>query len=576
MYQYDDYDQAIVQQRTDEFRQQVEKRIRGEISEDEFKPVRLMNGLYLQLHAYMLRVAIPYGVLSSAQLRTLSVVADRYDRGYGHFTTRQNIQFNWPKLVETPDILQELASTQLHAIQTSGNCIRNITTDPFAGIADDESVDPRPVCELLRQWSTLHPEFAYLPRKFKFAITGSANDRAAIKVHDIGIQLKRSISGKVLVDLWLGGGQGRTPKVAHLFKSDLTVRSLLPYLEAVMRVYNQYGRRDNKYKSRIKILLAETGLEALQSMVEEELAFVDLEQFTCVEDELIRIEGRFQKPDYYSESTASSLVDSAAFPESDIKPEERREYQKWRRNVTRGHRVNGYRIVLVSLKPHGEVPGNVSSEQMRKLADLSERYSHGELRVTHRQNLVLPHVHERFLYSVWKSLQNVELATANIDMPSDIIACPGMDYCALATARSIPIAQTVSNRMIQTEKRRSQDIGQLSVNISGCINACAHHHVADIGILGLDRAGVENYQITLGGRNDANARVGQRMGKGVSADEVPEVVERLVNLYLDRKHGQESFSDTFDRIGKTVFSAAIHDHAGHDEPTQSGDANASA
>lgn len=542
MYQYDELDQSLIEQRSAEFRSQVERRLAGKISEAEFKPLRLMNGLYLQLHAYMLRVAIPYGVLSSVQMTALANIADKYDRGYGHFTTRQNIQFNWPRLIETPDLLDELACVQMHAIQTSGNCIRNITTDPFAGVAADEEVDPRPLCELLRQWSTLHPEFAYLPRKFKFAITGSAVDRAAIKVHDIGLRLRKE-NEITVADVWVGGGQGRTPKIAQLFKEGLTVAELLPYLEATMRVYNRYGRRDNKYKARIKILLAETGLEALQKQVDDELQLVDLKPFEHVDAELARITANLIKPEYQPVATVDESRTSDAF-------------EQWKHQNIRSHKQAGYAIATISLKPAGGIPGDATSAQMRAVADIAARYSHSELRVTHRQNLVLPHVAEDELYNVWQALSDVGLAEGNIDLPSDIIACPGLDYCALATARSIPIAQTVSKRIRDTEKKT--DLGGISVNISGCINACAHHHVANIGVLGLNKGGVENYQLTLGGRNDQNASIGERLGPGVSGEEVPLAIEKIINFYADVREAGESLSDTYDRVGKESFKAAAY------------------
>ena len=547
MYQYDQFDQKIVEQRSAEFRAQVERRLAGKISEAEFKPLRLMNGLYLQLHAYMLRVAIPYGVMSSGQMTALADIADKYDRGYGHFTTRQNIQYNWPKLIETPDILDDLARVQMHAIQTSGNCIRNITTDPFAGVAADEEVDPRPLCELLRQWSTLHPEFAYLPRKFKFAITGSAVDRAAIKVHDIGLRLRKAADGSTLVDLWVGGGQGRTPKVAQLFKEGLSVAELLPYLEAVMRVYNRHGRRDNKYKARIKILLAETGLEALQAQVEQERKLIDTEPFAQVDAELERITGNIIKPDY----NAALKTGAAPADNSDNAA-----FAAWKRQNVVAHKQEGFAIAVISLKPAGGIPGDATSEQMRAVAGLAEQYSHSELRVTHRQNLVLPHVLESDLYNVWQALAEVGLAEGNIDLPSDIIACPGLDYCALATARSIPIAQAVSKKIRSTEIKT--DLSGVSVNISGCINACAHHHVASIGVLGLNKAGVENYQLTLGGRNDQNASVGERLGPGVSGDDVPQAIEKIITVYTNVREAGESLSDTYDRVGREPFKDAVY------------------
>lgn len=547
MYRYDELDQSLVEQRSAEFRSQVERRLAGKISEAEFKPLRLMNGLYLQLHAYMLRVAIPYGVLSSKQMTKLADIADKYDKGYGHFTTRQNIQYNWPKLIETPDILDELASVQMHAIQTSGNCIRNVTTDPFAGVAADEEVDPRPLCELLRQWSTLHPEFAYLPRKFKFAVTGSAVDRAAIKVHDIGLRLKSGPNNTVLTDIWVGGGQGRTPKIAQLFKPGLPVQDLLPYLEAIMRVYNRYGRRDNKYKARIKILLAETGLETLQQQVETEYESIDRTAFEFIESEYARIVGSLIQPEYLATpETSTSEASTQSSPD----------FEAWCQQNVKPHKQPGYAIAVVSLKPAGGIPGDATSDQMRAIADIAKQYSCSELRVTHRQNLILPNVLESDLFKVWESLVKIDLAEANIDLPSDIIACPGLDYCALATARSIPIAQSVSKKIRATEKKT--DLKGVSVNISGCINACAHHHVANIGVLGLNKGGVENYQLTLGGRNDQNASIGQRIGPGVSADDVPQAIERIVNFYVDVRKSDESLSDTFDRVGKEPFKEAVY------------------
>ena len=548
MYQYDHLDQAMVDQRSAEFRSQVERRLAGKISEAEFKPLRLMNGLYLQLHAYMLRVAIPYGVLSSTQMVKLADIADKYDRGYGHFTTRQNIQYNWPKLTETPDILDELAEVQMHAIQTSGNCIRNITTDPFAGVAADEEIDPRPLCELLRQWSTLHPEFAYLPRKFKFAITGSAVDRAAIKLHDIGLRIKRGADGAPLTDIWVGGGQGRTPKIAQLFKPSLPLDELLPYLEAIMRVYNLHGRRDNKYKARIKILLAETGLEKLQKQVEEEYLLIDKSAFCFVTSEYQRIQNNITEPDY------ASVLRTAS--EANAEEAASAEFKHFTKTNVKPHKQSGFSIVVISLKPAGGIPGDATSDQMRKLADLAKQYSSGEIRVTHRQNIVLPHVRNADLYKVWQALTSVELGENNIDMPSDIIACPGLDYCALATARSIPIAQSVSAKIRDTEKRT--DLSGVSVNISGCINACAHHHIASIGVLGLNKAGVENYQLTLGGRNDERASIGERIGPGLSGEEVPEAIERIVNFYADVRSAKESLSDTFDRLGKEPFKEVVY------------------
>lgn len=561
MYQYDEFDQTLVDQRCAEFRDQVTRRLNGELSEDEFKPLRLMNGLYLQLHAYMLRVAIPYGVLSATQMDKLADIADQYDKGYGHFTTRQNIQFNWPQLVETPDILEALASVQMHAIQTSGNCIRNITTDPFAGVAADEEVDPRPVAEWLRQWSTLHPEFRYLPRKFKFAITGSANDRAAIKLHDIGLRMKRDSSGETVADVWLGGGQGRTPKIAQLFKSAVPLTELMPYLEAIMRVYNLYGRRDNKYKARIKILLAETGLETLQQQVEEAYNAMDKHAFQSAVEDYERVSKRFIAPQL-SDKDAVDPSDRVEWAERlrllqqgfEVPANDRSAWTHWLERCVKEHQHSGYASVVISLKTPGDIPGDVTSQQMRQLASLARDYAHNEIRVTHRQNLVLPNVHIRDLYEVWRSLHHVGVAASNVDLPSDIIACPGLDYCALATARSIPIAQEIA----LTIQHKERDANGVSVNISGCINACAHHHVANIGILGLDRGGVENYQITLGGQSDEDARIGERMGPGITAENVAATVERIVHFYTRERKPQESFNQTYQRLGKEPYKAIIY------------------
>lgn len=549
MYQYDDFDQALVERRSQQFRAQVARRVAGTLSEEEFKPLRLMNGLYLQLHAYMLRVAVPYGVLSSNQLDQLAFIADKYDRGYGHFTTRQNIQFNWPQLVDTPDILDALAEVQMHAIQTSGNCIRNITTDPFAGVAADEAVDPRPLCELLRQWSTNMPEFSFLPRKFKFALTGALKDRAAIKLHDIGMQLKRGLDGEVLADIWVGGGQGRTPRIAQLLKENVQVEDLLPYLDAIMRVYNLYGNRDNKYKARIKILVASLGLDVFAEKVEREFAGTDRTRFAGIADELHRIETRMTKPDYQRPATESQGAFAAEIENDPA-------FAQWVQSNVFAHQQAGYKIAVVSLKPEGGIPGDASSDQMRLVAKLARELSEGEIRVTHRQNLVLPHVPVERLYVLWTELLATGLAESNINQPSDIIACPGLDYCALAKARSIPVAQELSSQLRQTERRENLD--GLSINISGCINACGHHHVASIGVLGLEKNGVETYQITLGGRNDMNASVGKVLGPGFSAAEVPETMNQLVDTWVQHRQSKESFSDTFDRVGKSVFAEAVY------------------
>ena len=544
MYQYDQFDQAFVEARSAEFRGQVARRLSGELSEDEFKPLRLQNGVYLQLHAYMLRIAIPYGELSSRQLRMLGHIAETYDKGYGHFTTRQNIQFNWPKLVDIPDILDKLASVQMHAIQTSGNCIRNVTSDPFAGVAADEWVDPRPAAELLRQWSSLHPEFAYLPRKFKFAVLGAAEDRAAMKFHDIGLWVKTDDTGAPIFDLWVGGGQGRTPRVARLFKQDVALIDLIPLLDAMLRVYNLHGRRDNKYKARIKILVDEMGLDAYRSEVEAEFAAIDKAPFASAVQEYHRIAQNIQQA-APSLKPQEALVDRTQW--SDL---------RWLDNNVSAHKVPGYAVVSISLKPQGGVPGDATATDMARVADLADRYSLGFLRVTHRQNLVFPYVQVEDLPVLHADLQAMGLAAANIGNASDIIACPGLDYCALATARSIPIAQALSESLFPREAKG--ELQGISINISGCINACGHHHAANIGILGLNKAEKENYQITVGGRSDEGARVGNILGPGVNAEQVPIVIHRIIDKYLSEQRVGEDFSAVYDRIGKEGFKEAAY------------------
>ena len=544
MYQYDQFDQAFVEARSAEFRGQVARRLSGELSEDEFKPLRLQNGVYLQLHAYMLRIAIPYGELSSRQLRMLGHIAETYDKGYGHFTTRQNIQFNWPKLVDIPDILDKLASVQMHAIQTSGNCIRNVTSDPFAGVAADEWVDPRPAAELLRQWSSLHPEFAYLPRKFKFAVLGAAEDRAAMKFHDIGLWVKTDDTGAPIFDLWVGGGQGRTPRVARLFKQDVALIDLIPLLDAMLRVYNLHGRRDNKYKARIKILVDEMGLDAYRSEVEAEFAAIDKAPFASAVQEYHRIAQNIQQA-APSLKPQEALVDRTQW--SDL---------RWLDNNVSAHKVPGYAVVSISLKPQGGVPGDATATDMARVADLADRYSLGFLRVTHRQNLVFPYVQVEDLPVLHADLQAMGLAAANIGNASDIIACPGLDYCALATARSIPIAQALSESLFPREAKG--ELRGISINISGCINACGHHHAANIGILGLNKAEKENYQITVGGRSDEGARVGNILGPGVNAEQVPIVIHRIIDKYLSEQRVGEDFSAVYDRIGKEGFKEAAY------------------
>ncbi|MFZ1660354.1 MAG: nitrite/sulfite reductase [Paracoccaceae bacterium] len=547
MYRYSDFDEAFVRSRAAQFRAQVERRLTGALSEDEFRPLRLMNGLYLQLHAYMLRVAIPYGTLSSAQMRQLAYIAERWDKGYGHFTTRQNIQYNWPKLTDVPDMIDALADVQMHAIQTSGNTIRNVTADHFAGAAADEIEDPRPVAELIRQWSTDHPEFQFLPRKFKIAVTGSPNDRAVTKAHDIGLRMVRGGSGQVGFEVIVGGGLGRTPMIGHVIRPFLKKADLLPYLEAIVSVYNVMGRRDNKYKARIKITVFENGIEKFRDAVESRFEQVKRE-FSGVDQVLLtEIEHQFLPPAFRNTPNDAFEATRKADPV----------FRAWSDMNLTEHRAPGYAIVTVSLKKHGETPGDASASQMRMLADLADKYGHGELRISHEQNVVLPHVHKSDIPALHAALKTEGLATANIGLVSDIIACPGMDYCALATARSIPVAQELSThfKAIGLE----EEIGQLKIKISGCINACGHHHVGHIGILGLDRAGVENYQITLGGDHTEHAAIGDKVGPGFAYDQVVPAIERLLRAYIDlRADKSETFIDAFRRVGPAPFKAALY------------------
>ncbi len=544
MYKYSQFDENFVRTRVAEFRAQVERRLSGVLTEDEFKPLRLMNGLYLQLHAYMLRVAIPYGTLNSRQMHALADIADKWDKGYGHFTTRQNIQFNWPKLRDVPDMLDALADVEMHAIQTSGNTIRNVTADHFAGAAADEIEDPRPTAELLRQWSTDHPEFQYLPRKFKFAVTGSPNDRAVTKAHDIGLRMIRDAQGAPGYEVIVGGGLGRTPMIGKVLRAFLPKDDLLPYMEAILHVYNLIGRRDNKYKARIKITLHETGIEEFRARVDEAF-IVKKAQFPGVDQDLLdRITTSFAAPTYDTVPFTGHAVQGGAFA-------------SWLDTNITAHRNPDYAIVSISMKPIGGTPGDATSAQMRVMADLARVYGHDELRISHEQNVILPHVHRRHLPDLYAALKEAGLATANIGLISDIIACPGMDYCALATARSIPIAQEIARRFDALKLER--DIGDLKIKISGCINACGHHHVGHIGILGLDRAGVENYQITLGGDATENAAIGTRAGPGFAADELIPAIERIIDAYLTlRETPDERFIDAYNRLGADPFKAALY------------------
>ncbi len=544
MYAYDTFDQTLVEQRAAEFRDQINRRISGALSEDEFKPLRLQNGLYLQLHAYMFRIAIPYGVLNTRQLQMLGALADRYDRGYGHFTTRQNIQFNWTKLSDVADMMDALASVQMHAIQTSGNCIRNVTTDAYAGVAGDEWLDPRPTAELLRQWSSLHPEFAFLPRKFKIAVLGAAQDRAAMKFHDIGLWAKLDAAGQPVYDIWVGGGQGRTPRVARLFQEAVPLADLLPTLDAMLRVYNLAGRRDNKFKARIKILVDELGLEPYRAAVAQELACVDRAAFAPAVGEYRRIEAQF-------ETAQRPALQGQKLPQGSPG------FRAWLQQNGMAHKVQGYAAVAISLKTKGAIPGDASGAQMRAVAALAERFSASEIRVSHRQNLVLPWVKLNDLEELYHALLELDLAEANIGLASDIIACPGLDYCALATARSIPVAQALSTRLRERERRDGPLA--LSLNISGCINACGHHHAANIGILGLNRTEQETYQISLGGRADEGAKVGDILGPGFSQQQVPDVIETLIDTWQAlRLHADEDFATTYARVGKQPFKEAVY------------------
>jgi len=547
MYSYSEFDEAFVRERVSQFRAQVARRLSGALTEDEFKPLRLMNGLYLQLHAYMLRVAIPYGTLNPRQMRQLAMIAERWDKGYGHFTTRQNIQFNWPKLADVPDILDALADVEMHAIQTSGNTIRNVTADHFAGAAADEIADPRPVAELLRQWSTDHPEFQFLPRKFKIAITGSPNDRAVTRAHDIGLRMVER-DGAAGFEVIVGGGLGRTPMIGKVVRDFLPSADLLPYVEAIVSVWNLLGRRDNKYKARIKITVHEHGIDEIRRLVEERFAEIR-PGFTGADQALLAgLEAAFAAPPLPEVSPAAFEAARDADPL----------FRAWADTNVAAHRDPGYGIVTISLKAHGATPGDASAAQMRVMADLAEQYGHGEIRISHEQNVILPHVARADLPAVHAALREAGLGTANVGLASDIIACPGMDYCSLATARSIPVAQEIALRI--EELKIEHEVGPLKIKISGCINACGHHHVGHIGILGLDRAGVETYQITLGGDHTETAAIGERTGPGFAYDEIVPAIERIIRAYLSlRETPDEIFLDTYRRAGAAPFKAALYE-----------------
>jgi sulfite reductase (NADPH) hemoprotein beta-component len=554
MYQYDSYDQAIVDQRARQFKGQVDRRLDGEITELEFKPLRLQNGLYMQLHGYMLRVAIPYGLLSSTQLRKLAHIATVYDKGYGHFTTRQNLQYNWLKLTDMPTILAELASVQMHGIQTSGNCIRNTTSDPFAGVAPDELEDPRPYCELIRQWSTFHPEFAFLPRKFKIAVTGTpAHDRAAIRFHDIGVRIVQNAAGERGFEIWVGGGLGRTPFVAKVVRPFLPYAELLSYLEAILRVYNLYGRRDNKFKARIKILVSELGIEKFTAEVEKEWEQLKGEVLQVTQAEIDRIKAQFQPPKYKQ------------LPAIDLEGQKLkadRSYAKWLTNNVQRHKQPGYSIVVLSLKAKDTPPGDVSDSQMLKVADLADQYSLERLVVTHSQNLVLTDVETQQLPALYAKLVELDMATPNFERVTDAICCPGLDYCSLANARSIPVSLAIAERFADIDFQ--DDIGRCSIKISGCINACGHHHIGNIGILGIDKHGEEAYQLMLGGCESDSASIGKVLGPAFKQDEVVDAVDSILRKYLQIRTGQdETFLECFRRLGMQPFKDAAY--ASHQE-----------
>ncbi|MEW6391644.1 MAG: nitrite/sulfite reductase [Pseudomonadota bacterium] len=551
MYQYDLIDKEFLADRSAEFRGQVARRLSGELTEDQFKPLRLMNGLYLQLHAYMLRVAIPYGSLNPVQARRLAQIARDYDKGYGHFTTRQNIQFNWIKLKDAPEILDKLAEVDLHAIQTSGNCIRNTTSDPYAGATAEEVDDPRVWCEVIRQWSTLHPEFSFLPRKFKIAITASAKDRTAAKVHDIGLLLRQGRDGQLGFEVIVGGGQGRTPYVGPTIKQFLPTDRLLSYLEAILRVYNRHGRRDNIYKARIKILVAALGAEEFARQVEEEWSKIDAARADLPASELARIRAAFAKTPFETLPARSEAFETAKANDP--------AFARFVRNNVRAHKQPGYAIVEISLKAQEQTPGDASADQLDVVADLAERFGFSDLRVTHAQNLVLPHVKLDDLPTVFAALQAANLATPNIDLVSDIIACPGLDYCALANARAIPIAQDIARQFADLD--RAEQVGELKIKISGCINACGHHHVAHIGILGVDKKGEEFYQLSLGGSGAEDASIGKILGPALPADKVATAVDQLVGAYLAVRTDGERFLDTYRRVGLEPFKEAVYAQA---------------
>ena len=552
MYQYDAIDQQLVNERVTQFKDQVQRRIRDEIAEDDFKPLRLQNGLYMQRHAYMLRVAIPYGMLSSTQLRKLADISDRYDRGYGHFTTRQNIQFNWVTLEDSPAILAELASVEMHAIQTSGNVVRNITSDPFAGVAKDEQIDPRPICELLRQWSTLHPEFAFLPRKFKIAINGAEHDRAVILAHDVGLQLKKNPQGEIVVDVYVGGGLGRTPILGSLIKKDLPWAKLPSYLSAILRVYNRFGRRDNIYKARIKILVKALGPEEFARQVEAQWQDWQDTSEDFLPSEWERVAQYFSKPSYLQVADLVQTSILAQAPET-----QQKSFGRWLSRNVKAHQQAGYVSVTLSLKPHGTAAaGDASSLQMRQIADLADEFSFGEMRVTHEQNLVLSDVEQSRLFELYQQASEANLVIPNIGLLTDMIVCPGGDFCSLANAKSLPIASAIQERFDNLDYLF--DLGEISLNISGCINSCGHHHIGNIGILGVDKDGSEWYQVTLGGAQGNQTSIGKVIGPSFGAEQMPDVISDVINVYVEQREPAESFAQTVSRIGITPFKERVY------------------
>ena len=559
MYRYDEIDQTLINQRVQQFRGQVARRLDGGILEEEFKPLRLQNGLYLQRHAYMLRIAIPYGMLSSNQLRTLANISTKYDRGYGHFTTRQNIQLNWVELHDVPEILEELSKVEMHAIQTSGNCIRNITSDPFAGVSADEMVDTRPVCELLRQWSTLHPEFAYLPRKFKFAINGAKQDRTVLLCHDVGIELRKNDANELIANIYAGGGMGRTPILGELIRSDLPWQLLPSYLTALLRVYNRFGRRDNIYKARIKILVKALGPEEFASQVEEEWSHIKEGDENFTQAEWDRVAKHFTKPPYQNLDSGPSQDLLKQF-EPKLKAQELIAFKRWLERNTKDHQIPGYRCVVLSLKPHGTAaPGDATAAQMNAMADLADQFSFGELRVTHEQNIVLADVEESRLLDLWRAAKLHSLVLPNIGLITDIIACPGGDFCSLANAKSLPIAKAIQE--IFDDLDYIHDLGDLTLNISGCINSCGHHHVGNIGILGVDKDGEEWYQITLGGQQGHDAAIGKVIGPSFRADQVHHIVKKMIDIFVANREDGELFIDVYRRLGATPFKNGVYQNS---------------